>query len=218
MSSIMASNVQKLAEYILIGSDFEVCDPIPCPYNNHIGALFTDIILQAGVNYNTIVRPRVIFVLENYPKAYTVSRFYVVLHKYGIENVLHWRNSVKLQRMFDLLDFCLENGIQTANDLKCFLCDFDHITSFRKIKGIGDKTYDYLLKLMDVDTVAVDRHIFSFVKEAGINNNNYQEVKSIVEYTADFLGISRRCIDYSIWSYMSSKVINKQLALQFENC
>ena len=40
----MAFNAQKLAEYILTGSEFEVCDPTPCPYNNHIGALFTDII------------------------------------------------------------------------------------------------------------------------------------------------------------------------------
>ena len=58
----MAFNAQKLAEYILTGSEFEVCDPTPCPYNNHIGALFTDIILQAGVNYATVVHPRVIFV------------------------------------------------------------------------------------------------------------------------------------------------------------
>lgn len=215
MSSGMAFNAQKLAEYILTGSEFEVCDPSPCPYNNHIGALFTDIILQAGVNYGTVVHPRVIFVLENYPQAYTVSRFYVTLRKHGIENVLCWNHPVKLQRMYDLLDFCLNNGIQTAHDLKCFLHDINHIASFKKIKGIGDKTYDYLLKLMNVDTVAVDRHIFSFVKEAGIDNNNYQEVKAIVEYAADFLGISRRCIDYSIWSYMSSKMLNKQLYFEF---
>lgn len=54
----MAFNAQKLAEYILTGSEFEVCDPSPCPYNNHIGALFTDIILQAGVNYGTVVHPQ----------------------------------------------------------------------------------------------------------------------------------------------------------------
>lgn len=215
MCSIMASKAQKLVEYILTSSEFEVCDPIPCPYREHVGALFTDIILQAGVNYSTVVRPRVISILEQYPQAYTVSRFYVVLRKHGIEDVLHWRNPVKLRRMYDLLEYCLDNDIQTTSDLKLFLRDFDHVTSFKRIKGIGDKTYDYLLKLMNVDTVAVDRHIFSFVKEAGIDNQNYQEVKAIVEYTADFLGISRRCIDYSIWSHMSSKAIGKQLSLQF---
>lgn len=215
MCSFMASNAQKLAEYILTSSDFEVYDPIPCPYKDHIGALFTDIILQAGVNYNTVVRPRVFFILEKYPQANTVSRFYSVLYKYGIENVLQWRNPIKLQRMNDLLEYCFDNNIQTANDLKSFLRDLNHAISFKDIKGIGNKTYDYLLKLMSVDTVAVDRHIFSFVKEAGIDSQDYYEVKAIVEYTADFLGISRRCIDYSIWSYMSSKSVDRQLAFQF---
>mgnify|MGYP003462303760 CR=1 FL=1 len=212
----MAFNAQKLAEYIQGCSDFIICEPKPCYYNNHIGALFTDIILQAGVNYDTVVRPRVSSILKEYPQACNVDHFNAILHKFGYENVLRWNNPVKLQRMKNLISFCRDNNIQTANDLVLFLSDAKKASTLKEIKGIGNKTYDYLLKLMNVDTVAVDRHIFSFIKEAGITSHNYQEVKSTVEFAADFLGISRRCIDYSIWSYMSMKQVkNKQLVIQF---
>lgn len=68
------------------------------------------------------------------------------------------------------------------------------------------------MKLLGVESVAVDRHVYKFVSDAGIIYKNYKEAKQIVEYAADMMQISRRALDYSIWLYMS----NKKRAVQFE--
>lgn len=48
------------------------------------------------------------------------------------------------------------------------------------------------------ESVAVDRHIYKFISDAGIIYKDYKEVKQIVEYAADMMQISRRTLDYSI--------------------
>ena len=68
---------------------------------------------------------------------------------------------------------------------------------------------------MGFDNVAVDRHIRSFIEGANIRYDNYYDIRDIVEYTADFMGVARRTLDYSIWSYMSNQIKIQQLALEF---
>ena len=118
--------------------------------------------------------------------------------------VLNWKNHIKLKRFQSIIDFLIENSIQTTNELLIHLNNGSNIQSFLSIPGIGNKTIDYFFKLMHVDTIAVDRHIIKFLNQAEINFNNYQCAKRIVEFTADMLNVSRRDIDYSIWNYMSS--------------
>lgn len=194
---------RKLIEYINQDNEFRIIASNNCNYNNHIAALFTDAILQAGVNYKTVVSPRVIKVLRTYPTCCTVSSFCSLLEKESLESIISWKNEVKLRRLTDLLEFCKLHGIDTASELKVFLLHHDNKSAFLSIHGIGRKTYDYLLKLLNVDTVAVDRHIYSFLERAGIMVNDYDYAKSIVECAADLLGASRRSIDYSIWSFMA---------------
>lgn len=206
---------RKLANYIQEHSDLLLINPKKCPYSDHIGALFTDIILQSGLNYNTIVAPRVNHVLLTYPQAFSVENFSLVIESNGMENVLKWKHSIKLNRMNLLLEFCKKNNINTSYEIKNFLLIKDNQRNFLKINGIGDKTLDYLLKLLNIETVAVDRHIFSFVEKAGIDSKDYTFVKRVVEYAADIMDIPRRTIDYSIWSYMSNLSQNKQLTINF---
>ena len=71
----MTSNALRLKRYIDSIDSFQFIEPEVCPYRDHIGALFTDAILQAGVNYRSVVRPRVERVLFNFPEANTVSSF-----------------------------------------------------------------------------------------------------------------------------------------------
>lgn len=84
MCKTMTSNALKLKEYINRIDDFKFVEPEYCPYINHIGALFTDTILQAGVNYRSIVWPRVAHILDTFPYATTVSVFAEVLENYGL--------------------------------------------------------------------------------------------------------------------------------------
>lgn len=217
MCKTATSNALRLKEYIMQISDFELIEPEYCPYSNHVGALFTDAILQAGLNYRSVVWPRVAHVLDTFPFATTVSMFAEVLENYGTANVLHWNSSEKIQRIHGLISFCIDNEIETARQLTRFLEYDDNICKLKEINGIGNKTCDYLKRLLGFDTVAVDRHIRSFVESADILLDDYYDIKEIVEYTADFMELTRRKLDYSIWSYMSrkeQKVI--QLAFDFE--
>lgn len=186
---------------------------------NHIGALFTDIILQAGVNYASVVKPRVQRVLVHYPEASTVSGLQHVVDRDGLEYILNWYHPIKLERMRRLIDFAWQNQICNCVDLKVYLLNSDNHKKLLNINGVGPKTLDYLLKLLDFDTVAVDRHIYSFVEMAEIQAKDYYFTKKVVEYAADFLQVSRSSLDYSIWRYMSDKVFIKErpdFQLKFE--
>lgn len=211
----ITANALRLKEYIDAIEDFDIIAPEYCPYVDHIGALFTDTILQAGVNYRSVVWPRVVHVLEAFPNATTVSTFAEVLNNYGTANILHWCNTEKIYRMNELVSFCLNHQIETSRQLAAFLRNNENVNMLKDIHGIGNKTCDYLKRLLGFDTVAVDRHIRSFIESADIYCNNYIEIKEIVEYAADFMEKTRRELDYSIWSYMSRKE-QKVIQLSFD--
>ena len=125
----MTANALRLKEYIDTIDNFQFINPEICPYRDHIGALFTDAILQAGVNYRSVVRPRVESVLIRFPKATTVSAFSNVLDNYGISKVLNWNNAEKIRRMHDLVFFCKSHSIETALELTDFLNGKDGINA-----------------------------------------------------------------------------------------
>ncbi|MBQ4393868.1 MAG: hypothetical protein II825_01020 [Paludibacteraceae bacterium] len=211
----MISNALYLREYIKTIDDFRVVEPGVCPYCDHIGALFTDAVLQAGLSYRSVVMPRVTHVLELFPEANTVKSFSRVLECHGISKVLNWQNDIKIRRMQDLVNFCLVHSINTTTDLVLFLKDKEGERALKSINGFGDKTCDYLKRLMGFDNVAVDRHIRAFLERADITYNDYSDIKEVVEYAADFMGMNRRTLDYSIWSYMSQQINIQQLAFDF---
>lgn len=201
----LASEARKLANYINKLESFETIYIQNEFVYNHIGALFVDITLQAGLNYKNVVLPRVQRVLLNYPEANTTIRFNKLIEQDGLEKIIKWKNEIKINRLKRLVLFALVNNINTCADFKIFLMQNKNQEEFLKLSGIGAKTIDYTLKLLNFDTVAVDRHIYSFVEMAEIKIVNYAFTKKIVEYAADFLQISRTAMDYSIWNYMSSK-------------
>nr|WP_315154075.1 hypothetical protein [uncultured Flavobacterium sp.] len=210
-------DARKLVDFIENDINFELIPSNSCPYHNHIAALFTDIVLQAGLNYKNIVAPRVMRVFNNHPYCETVQEFYDLILEQGLEDIILWKNEVKLNRIYDLIQFCFDNQINTSQELKRYLLNPENKSSFLNIKGFGNKTYDYLLKLLNVDTIAVDRHIFSFLDKAGIYTKDYIYTKNVVETAADLMDISRRSIDYSIWSYMAyeNKKNSSQGILEF---
>src|ERR1035437_9987198 len=136
-STIIAA--RQLANYINDNTDLLLVNPKDCPYRDHVGALFTDIILQSAVNYRNVVVPRVNHVLKAYPKANSVNRFSYVIEKYGAGKVLNWKDSVKLNRMLNLLQFCLDNNLNVSADIKDYLFSPKNQKEFLKIHGIGNK-------------------------------------------------------------------------------
>lgn len=117
----------------------------------------------------------------------------------------------------DLVSFCISHSIEIAKDLTCFLNNEAGEERLKEINGIGNKTCDYMKRLLGFDTVAVDRHIREFLIDADIVYDDYIEIKEVVEFAADFMDVARRKLDYSIWSYMSHKRNNiGELLLEFD--
>ncbi|WP_316832931.1 hypothetical protein [Pedobacter aquatilis] len=211
---------RKLANYIGGLEAFETVHVESEFCYHHIGALFVDITLQAGLNYNSVVKPRVQRVLLKYPEANTVLKFRDAIEVAGLEKMIRWKNNIKINRLERLIEFALQNQINTCADFKLFLMNKTNRDTFQKLNGVGPKTVDYTLKLLNFDTVAVDRHIYAFVELAEVKSESYAFTKKVVEFAADFLQISRSSMDYSIWRYMSNaerRLVrdNSQLTLVF---
>jgi hypothetical protein len=201
-----AGKARKLADYMVslheVNWDSQFANKLSY---YHIGALFTDVVLQAGLNYTYVVKPRVRKVLLEYPDEYTVTKFRSLAQREGLEKIINWNHNVKIERFDRLLDFCLEREIDSCTDLRIYFNNPSSCEQFLSLKGFGPKSLDYLLKLLNIDSVAVDRHIYSFVRMAEIDSKGYQETKKIVEFAADFLNIPRSAADQIIWNYMSKK-------------
>ena len=204
MCEIKTRQALKLKRYIHSLENFKLIEPKNCPYGNHIGAVLTDTILQSGLNYNTVVRPRVESIICNYPTSDTLSDFNHILKSTGYDVVLKWKHQEKITRLNSLITTLIKNNINTIKELILFLEINENVNLIKRIKGIGNKTCDYLMKLLGFDIIPVDRHIKSFLENADIRYVDYNDIKLIVSYTADFMSVSRRCLDYSIWCYMSS--------------
>ena len=196
-----------LVQYIKSVEDLEFTFKKRNSAYTHIGALFTDIILQAGLNYSTVVKPRVNRVLYDFPQANNLRNLQSVIEQHGLEKIIRWSHPVKIERFLCLLDFCAKREINSCNDLKTFLSKSDNRTLFLSLKGIGPKTLDYTMKLLDFDTIAVDRHIIGFIELAGLKHKDYDFTKRTVEFAADLLEVSRASLDETIWSYMSTKSV-----------
>lgn len=62
----------RLAEYIRRLADFRL-ERSPAGNYNHMGATITEMILQAGIDYRSVVVPRVQNILRRYPEAATAG-------------------------------------------------------------------------------------------------------------------------------------------------
>lgn len=196
---------RRLANYILALDDFSIPTTVQFQSYGHMGAILTDAILQAGLNYRTVVAPRVNNVINRYPQANTTVSFLNVIIRDGANRVINWNHHEKPRRLHELSALLFEYRINTEDELREWLINSYSQELLLDIKGVGPKTVDYLKKLVNIQSVAIDRHIRKFVSNSGIHYGEYSEIKKVVEFTADLLDVHRSCLDYAIWSYMSTK-------------
>jgi hypothetical protein len=204
-TATLDQNVKSLIAYIHSLEGFKFQEKIDGGYE-HIGAIITDAVLQAGLRYETVVRPRVQRVLEHYPQGCTTTGFLALLQEEGTEQIWQWKHPEKPARAMALTEFFQAEGIETEVDLRDWLLCEENIPRLKLIRGVGDKTADYLKILVGIHTTAVDRHMYAFLANAGISISSYQQAKAILDKAADQLGVNRACFDHSIWEYMSSKI------------
>lgn len=184
------------------------------PVYHHMGAVLADSILQAGLNYVKVVRPRVVSILRTFPQATTINTLIRVIECEGSPKFLQWRHQEKVSRFDDLVAFLVDAEIESTCELAKALRDKSFRVDIQHIRGIGPKTVDYMACLVGVDCIAVDRHIRGFAEVAGLDNDNYDYLREVFCFAADLLSVSRREFDASIWKYQSEQNI-EQLEIDF---
>jgi hypothetical protein len=194
----------QLITYINSLSDFKA--KFQKPYE-HMGATIVDGILQAGINYDSVVKPRIAQIILNFPQLSVTSEFQKAIDNNELELITNWSGSVKLNRIKAVTQLFLDKRIETETDLGKWLLNSKNITDFKQLKGIGDKTADYFKILAGLNTAAIDRHLISFLNCAGIGITiqEYQKAHNIITETAISLNLEAKVLDHSIWAYMSSK-------------
>lgn len=185
------------------------------PVYHHMGAVLADSVLQAGLNYSTIVRPRVQAILEFFPHATTLNAVTQIIETQGSGKFLQWTHEEKVSRFDDLVEFLVGSRIEDTSDLSEALLDDSFRIEIREVRGIGPKTVDYMACLVGVDCIAVDRHIRGFAELAGLQEDGYDFLRDTFSFAADLLNMSRREFDASIWHFQATKN-SRQLFLDFD--
>lgn len=169
-----------------------------------MGATICDTILQAGMNYRTVVAPRIRRVILRWPTATVTSKFFAMISRFGLNDILLWKDTEKPTRIGKLTELLIAHKLETEQNLSNWIAIESNCQELREVRGIGPKTVDYLKSLVGIPAVAVDRHVRTFVKLAGIKATTYEDIQDIVVRTADKMSIARHAFDHAIWSYVSN--------------
>lgn len=179
------------------------------PVYDHMGALLADSVLQAGLNYNSVVRPRVEAILAQFPQCDRTSALLPVVGDGKTAAFLNWTHLEKIGRFESLVRFLDGNSIETVSDLGGELQQPRFVELLRSVRGIGPKTVDYMGCLVGLDSVAVDRHVRTFARRVGVLNDDYDFLRSVFCCAADLLSLSRRQFDAWVWQRESSLSSNQ---------
>ncbi|MEO5324005.1 hypothetical protein PV773_11845 [Mesorhizobium sp. CC13] len=183
-------------------------------YYDHLGAVLADAVLQAGLNYASVVRPRVNRILVHYPHAATSDALVEIIRTGCTTDFLDWKHPVKAARFERIVISVCNAGIKDVDGLRVWLRDDDFCDHLQELHGIGPKTVDYMACLIGIESIAVDRHIRTFAKRVGIDVTDYHYLKKAFCFAADLLSVSRREFDAWIWR-RESKPQSRQLSLAF---
>jgi hypothetical protein len=165
----------------------------------HLGAVLADSVLQAGLNYATVVRPRVLAILRAHPGRHTVSSLVSLIEEGETGAFLNWRHHEKVSRFEALVAFLQRWGVEDVQDLRASLASDKFCEAIQRVRGIGPKTVDYIACLVGIDSIAVDRHVRKFAKAVGVENDDYHFLRASFCYAADLLSLPRREFDAWLW-------------------
>ncbi len=200
---ILILKTRKLKDYIEGLSGFTIVPP-EIPYG-HMGATICDAVLQSGLKWESVVKPRLEKLQSHYPEAATTSGFLKLIKEVGIKKILNWRDEEKPTRICKLTELFLGEGIETEAELNAWLMCDENETKLKQQRGVGNKTADYFKILVGIPAVAIDRHLVNFLDSASIEAKDYGEAREIIHGAADLMGLNRTVLDHSIWKFMSQR-------------
>lgn len=172
---------------------------------NHLGAALADAVLQAGLRYDTVVRPRIERILVEYPEATSIDILTEIVSSGKSSQFLNWQHNEKISRFESVVYSMHSLGIVGIEDLRTKLRKDSFCRHLCSIRGVGPKTVDYMACLVGIDAIPIDRHIRSFAQQAGLRSKNYDDLKKIFCFAADLLSMPRRSFDSWIWKRQSER-------------
>lgn len=175
------------------------------PYE-HMGATLVDGVFQAGVNYVNVVLPRVDRMRRDFPEARTTSGFWSLLSRSDLHALLRWKGERSITTLLTLTELLLDHDVETEEEFLAFLDDPGSRGLVTGVRGIGPKkTFQYLRFLAGAkDAVAVDRHMWRTLEDAGIKASTFDEAHRIYREAALLLGVSAATLEYSVFLYGAS--------------
>lgn len=181
---------------------FKIVHP-PKQRYSHMGALVADAILQAGLNYKTVVKPRIQFIEENFSTYSHSTDFFDLCMRLGPKFVLKWNDSEKPNRLLSLLFLLIHKKVESVPELARWL-HTEESNCLRNLPGIGPKTLDYLCLLAGNSKIPIDRHFKKLFNVLKIHDLSYEHCQRSLEFSADLLDVDRSVFDHSLWLFLSS--------------
>jgi hypothetical protein len=208
----LEEKAKALVNYIRSLPNFEIVSSYN-PVYGHMGATITDAILQAGLNFKTVVKPKR-DTIWGYLGAQTTSGFLALIKSKsgggelweGVAKLLNpWSDQEKPERIVEVAKFFENEGVQTEANLKAWFEKPDNERRLLGLRGIGPKTIDYFKKRAGIPGSAVDRWLRKFLIKikANIPVSGDSEIKLIIDRAAELMGVDKSALDTSIWRYMS---------------
>jgi hypothetical protein len=162
---------------------------------DHMGALLADAALQAAIDFNSVVKPRVQRMLAAWPEADTVARFLVRVRAEGLHQVLDWTDAEKPSRAVRLADLLTDEGVDSVDELRNWSLRPGSRAKLLKLKGVGEKTADYIAMLAGAPVLAVDRRIRAFV-----GSGTDEQIRGLLTAVATDLDIDLGVLDRVVWA------------------
>lgn len=183
--------------------------------NNNMGATIIDGILQAGLNYQNVVKPRVDKFKNEHRDVKTTSQFYELISNTDLSELIKMKGQ-KPERIHSLVKFLKNEKVETEDDFYKWLESSDNLLRLSNIKGIKSKTIDYLKILSGhKETVAIDTRLINFIKMCcpDLENVSYEFGHNLLMKTAKKLNVEPTTLDFSIWSFMTNhkKLVQKKV-------
>ena len=109
-----------------------------------MAATLIDSVLQAGMNYKSVVYPRVYNILSKYSDYRTTCDFIILFQTIPIEEIIQWKNKRKQDTICELTWYLYKCNVNTEDDLAKWILDDQNAESLLEISGVGRKTIDYM--------------------------------------------------------------------------
>jgi len=192
--------IETLVAYIRAISDFNMNEALGRT-QDHIGAIVVDAILQSGINYLLVVKPRVDHLRADFPEARTTSGFLALADRVGLCALIRWNGRGKIETILAVARFLRDEGVQTHADLRAWLDSSLNVDRLKQLRGIGNMTADYFKMLAGIETIAPDGLISGFLARAGLTRRSYHHTREILVKAARRLGVSPIALGFSIWEH-----------------